>query len=103
MTDDLQRARVEAAAEGMWNLYGDRGMFTHAPEHLRNGFMKDARAALAAADAHLPSVEQIAEVIAAVIEAHKDSIGTHYPECWKYHAGCLAVLLRDMGAADEAE
>lgn len=43
--------RVEAAAEGMWNLYGDRGMFTHAPEHLRNGFMKDARAALLAADA----------------------------------------------------
>lgn len=38
-----------------------------------------------------------AEVIATVIETHKDSIGTHWPECWKYHAGCLAVLLRDLG------
>lgn len=37
------------------------------------------------------------EVIATVIETHKDSIGTHWPECWKHHAGCLAVLLRDMG------
>lgn len=37
-----------------------------------------------------------AEVIATVIEMHKDSIGTHYEGCWKYHAGCLAVLLRDL-------
>ena len=40
-----------------------------------------------------------AEAIAMVIETHKDSIGTHYSECWKYHAGCLAVLLRDLGGA----
>lgn len=39
-----------------------------------------------------------AEVIATVVETHKDTIGTHYPECWKYHVGCLAVLLRDLGA-----
>ena len=44
-----------------------------------------------------------AEVIAAVIETHEGRISTHYEECWKYHAGCLAVLLRDMGVADEAE
>lgn len=40
-----------------------------------------------------------AEVIATVIEIHKDRIGTHHPECWKFHVECLAVLLRDMGGA----
>lgn len=50
MTDDLQQARVEAAMRA----YRD-----HRGGELRGKI----RAVLAAADAHLPTVEQIAEVI----------------------------------------
>lgn len=32
----------------------------------------------------------------AVIAAHAGEIGTHYEQCWKRHAGCLAVLIRDI-------
>ena len=35
-------------------------------------------------------------VIAEVIEYHADSIDTHGPGCYKNHAACLAVKLRDM-------
>ena len=35
-------------------------------------------------------------VIAEVIEYHADTIGTHYDGCYKRHAVCLAVKLRDM-------
>lgn len=31
-----------------------------------------------------------------VLKAHEGEIGTHYEGCWKYHAGCLAVVLRDI-------
>lgn len=30
-----------------------------------------------------------------VIRAHEGEIGTHYDDCYKYHAGCLAVLIRN--------
>ncbi|MFA5898113.1 MAG: hypothetical protein WC829_03255 [Hyphomicrobium sp.] len=35
-------------------------------------------------------------VIAEVIEYHADAIDTHGPGCYKNHAACLAVKLRDM-------
>ena len=35
-------------------------------------------------------------VIAEVIEYHADTIGSHYDGCYKHHAVCLAVKLRDM-------
>ena len=35
-------------------------------------------------------------VIAEVIEYHADAIGSHYDGCYKHHAVCLAVKLRDM-------
>ena len=35
-------------------------------------------------------------VIAEVIEYQADSIDTHGPGCYKNHAACLAVKLRDM-------
>ena len=35
-------------------------------------------------------------VIAEVIEYHADAIGSHYDGCYKHHAPCLAVKLRDM-------
>lgn len=41
--------QVERAAAAMWDRYGDRGLFAHASEGLRASFLKDARAALAAA------------------------------------------------------
>ena len=44
-------AEVEAAAEGMWDRYGNRGMWKHAPDRLRLAFRADARAALSAARA----------------------------------------------------
>ena len=36
------------------------------------------------------------EILAEVIATHADEIGTHYGDCWKYHAGCLAVRVRDQ-------
>lgn len=30
----------------------------------------------------------------AVIDHHEGHIGTHYEDCWKNHAGCLAVLIK---------
>ncbi len=35
-------------------------------------------------------------VIAEVIEYHADTIGSHWDGCYKHHAPCLAVKLRDM-------
>ena len=35
-------------------------------------------------------------VIAEVIEYHADAIDTHGPGCYKNHAACLAVKLRDI-------
>lgn len=33
--------------------------------------------------------------VAAVLEAHKDEIGSHYQGCWKNHVACLAVLIHE--------
>ena len=64
MTDDLQQARVEAAAKAILREWQNRGSALSG-EALRWEFKADARAALAAADAHFPSVEAIAEVLVA--------------------------------------
>ena len=34
------------------------------------------------------------EVVEEVYELHKDVIGTHYENCWRNHAGCLASMLK---------
>lgn len=34
-------------------------------------------------------------VVDQVIEEHRTIISTHYPTCWKRHAACLAVLIRE--------
>lgn len=39
---------------------------------------------------------EVREILAEVIATHADQIGTHYGNCYRRHAGCLAVLLRDM-------
>lgn len=57
---DLHEKRVEAAAKALEKL--PLNIIT------RGEAIQAARAALAAADAHLPSVEQIAEVLAALPE-----------------------------------
>ena len=31
-----------------------------------------------------------------VIAYHAGHVSTHYEDCYRHHAGCLAVLLRDM-------
>ncbi len=67
-TNEPTEAMVEAAAEGMWDRYGDRGMFQHAAEHLRSAFRKDARAALVAAAEVAPVVQQVSESDLAEVE-----------------------------------
>lgn len=34
------------------------------------------------------------DILAAVEKVHEGRISTHYEGCWKYHAGCLAFILR---------
>jgi hypothetical protein len=36
-----------------------------------------------------------------VIATHAGRVSTHYEECWRYHAGCLARLLLDVDAYDD--
>ncbi len=77
MSNHLQQARIEAAARAIYDEWRSPDYFTweQAVEgrnanpdptfpHIVDRFRGQARAALAAADAHLPSVEQIAEEIA---------------------------------------
>lgn len=45
----LSDEAVEAAAAGMWDRHGKPGLFHHAPDHYREAFRADARAALTAA------------------------------------------------------
>jgi len=69
MTDDLQQARVEAAAKALRDDKANRTDTYKVPawEDTNYGdklvLRGQARAALAAADAHLPSVEAIADAI----------------------------------------
>ena len=38
----------------------------------------------------------------AVIARHEGHIGTHYEDCWKNHAGCLALMVQaDLNRTDE--
>lgn len=39
---------------------------------------------------------QALRVADAVIAAHAGEIGTHSAGCYRHHAGCLAVLIRDI-------
>ena len=39
---------------------------------------------------------RLIEILDAVDEPHKGQIGTHYEDCWKWHAGCLAALIRSV-------
>lgn len=41
--------------------------------------------------AHLRALQIVDKVIA----EHRTIISTHYEGCWKRHAACLAVLVRD--------
>lgn len=61
----LHEKRVEAAAKAMWERTPrkDDPTWADLDYGIKEIWRKDARAALAAADAHLPSVEQIAEVL----------------------------------------
>ena len=43
----------------------------------------------------------IRDIIEEVYQHHAGHISTHYESCWKYHAGCLASLLR--GILDEED
>lgn len=63
MTNDLQQARIEAAAEYLYDWQTGSVGYFHTSNH-KELWIRGARQALAAADAHLPSVEQIAEEIA---------------------------------------
>lgn len=60
MSNDLQQARIEAAAKVLLRDYQSEYDGGEVSE-----FLDVARAALAAADAHLPTAEQIAEVLSA--------------------------------------
>lgn len=40
--------------------------------------------------------QTLESVIAEVIEADEGEIGFHWDGCYKFHAGCLSVKLRDM-------
>lgn len=71
MMSSLFEKRVEAGAEGMWNRYGSRGMFVHAPEHRREAFKADARAALAAADA-VVTEEELERVLSGAFQGWTD-------------------------------
>ena len=63
MTSELQQARIEAAAKAMWERTPrkDDPTWADLDYGIKEIWRKDARAALAAADALLPSAGQIAE------------------------------------------
>lgn len=101
MTNDLQQARIEAAAKVLLRDYQSEYDGGEVSE-----FLDVARAALAAADAHLPTVEQIAEVLQAhryipvVNGPEKCSCGESFRDRWA-HEVHQAVLLRGEVAGDE--
>ena len=63
-TNELQQARIEAAAEYLYDWQTGSVGYFHASNH-KELWVHGARQALAAADAHLPTVEMIAEVLSA--------------------------------------
>lgn len=40
------------------------------------------------------TLKPVNEILDEVIATHAGQIRTHYTECYKYHTGCLAVLLK---------
>lgn len=90
ITDEMIEAAAKAA-QGAWRRIACTGDDQVV-------WPSVARAALRAADAVAPEKGDLSEIIDAVLEAHEGRIGTHYEGCWKYHAACLALLLRDIGA-----
>ena len=48
------------------------------------------------------SVEIAREIVAEVIATHADDIGTHYGDCYRWHAGCLALRVRDQLEAERS-
>ena len=74
----------------------------HENYPLRTAFGRGYKAALAvppvASEAKL--IEAI-EILGEVIAFYEGTATTHYEGCWKGHAGCLAVLLRDVLAPTE--
>jgi hypothetical protein len=44
---------------------------------------------------------RLEQILAEVIATHEGKIGTHYEGCYRWHAGCLALLVRDAMAAGE--
>lgn len=70
---DLQQARIEAVAEYLYDWQTGSVGYFHTSNH-KELWIHGARQALAAADAHLPSVEQIAEVLERKLgHAHRDA------------------------------
>lgn len=65
MTNDLQRARIEAAAKAMWDLRkaGNEPVWDMLERGVRNEYRKDARAALVAAAALGLTAEQEGETV----------------------------------------
>ena len=57
--------------------------------------LDQARAALEAALGQTAtSTSRALAILDAVIDTHKGDIGTHYDDCYRFHAGCLAVRVR---------
>ena len=50
----------------------------------------------------MTSERNIRTMLNEVLEIHGDHIGTHYPDCWKYHVACLAAVIRDALEGDNA-
>lgn len=45
---------------------------------------------------HAPQVRRMRAVLEETWEVHKDRISTHYPGCYRFHAGCLTRVLLDL-------
>lgn len=42
------------------------------------------------------TMRTVDEVVAEVMAVHAGKISTHSDRCYRYHAGCLAFLIRDL-------
>jgi hypothetical protein len=102
MSNGLQQARVEAAAKAMYELrakidepFWEGGKLDYGIKQI---YRQDARAALAASDAHLPTVEQIAEVLSAQTTCDGEPWPT---ELHLRQAREVRALFREEVAGDE--
>jgi len=47
-------------------------------------------------------LDAVRGVVAEVLAVHEGRVSTHFPDCYQYHAGCLAVVLdRMIGAKND--